>query len=118
MNLEDLVNLAIFGLGPPFALLLVALALVAIGGVDHGRLAYASVGLGLLIASAAAFVTYWWLWGIAFGYADTNRPIPRNIDRGLNLSMIICATAYGGLLTTGMAAFLRPGIRTTANASS
>jgi hypothetical protein len=37
-----------------------------------------------------AWVTYWYLWGEAFDYADTSRPVPLALDRASNIAIAGC----------------------------
>ena len=39
---------------------------------------------------ALAWVTYWYLWGRAFDYADTYRPVPLALDRASNVAIAAC----------------------------
>lgn len=37
-----------------------------------------------------AWVTYWYLWGQAFDYADTYSPVPVALDRASNIAVAAC----------------------------
>lgn len=37
-----------------------------------------------------AWVTYWYLWGQAFDYADTYRPVPLALDQASNIAIAVC----------------------------
>lgn len=39
---------------------------------------------------ALAWVTYWYLWGKAFDYADSYRPVPLALDRASNIAIAAC----------------------------
>ena len=42
------------------------------------------------VLMALAWLAYWYLWGKAFEYGDTYRPVPRALDRALNIAMAAC----------------------------
>lgn len=42
------------------------------------------------VVAATAFVSYWYLWGKAFDYADANRSVPAAIDQALNVALAAC----------------------------
>ena len=54
---------------------------------------------------ALTWVTYWFMWGKAFSYADANRPVPVAIDTVSNVSMVLCAVGGVALAGTGIIAF-------------
>lgn len=46
--------------------------------------------VALSAVMAIAWVTYWYLWGEAFDYADTYRPVPPALDRASNIAIAAC----------------------------
>lgn len=40
-----------------------------------------------------AWVSYWYLWGQAFDYADTYRPVPLALDQASNIAIAACFTS-------------------------
>ena len=49
--------------------------------------------VALSAVMALAWVTYWYLWGKAFDYADTYRPVPPALDRASNVAIAACFMA-------------------------
>lgn len=48
--------------------------------------------VALSAVMALSWVTYWYLWGKAFDYADTYRPVPLALDRASNVAIAVCFT--------------------------
>ena len=46
--------------------------------------------LALSGVMALAWIVYWYLWGQAFDYADTYRPVPTALDRAAELAIAVC----------------------------
>ena len=44
----------------------------------------------LAAVMALVWFTYWYLWGTAFDYADTYRPVPPALDRASNIAIAAC----------------------------
>lgn len=53
------------------------------------RWVYATA-VALSAVMVLAWVTYWFLWGEAFDYADTYRPVPVALDRASNIAIAGC----------------------------
>ena len=49
--------------------------------------------VALSAVMAMAWVSYWYLWGKAFDYADTYRPVPLALDRASNIAIAVCFTS-------------------------
>jgi hypothetical protein len=58
--------------------------------------------MALVVSSWAGF---WYLWGRAFEYADTNRPVPTAVDTASNAFAVICALACIALVATAATTF-------------
>ena len=46
-------------------------------------------------------MTYWYLWGKAFDYADTNAPVPPALDLASNLAIAVCLISSGLVAALG-----------------
>ena len=57
--------------------------------------------VALSAVMAIAWVTYWYLWGKAFDYADTYRPVPLALDRASNIAIAVCFTSSVLVATLG-----------------
>lgn len=102
MTWEDLFNLAVLGGVPAL------LALGAAGILVTPRPRWVSA-LALVLASVmtAAFAVFWVVWGRAFEYADTDRPVPASLDLERDIATIVFATAYVLFLLTSIAALIK-----------
>ena len=49
-----------------------------------------ATAIGLSAVTALAWVTYWYLWGEAFEYADAYRPVPPALDRASSVAIAVC----------------------------
>ncbi|HET8982141.1 MAG TPA: hypothetical protein VFN47_05610 [Pedococcus sp.] len=102
MTWEDLFNLAVLGGAPA----LLALGAVGILVTPHPRWVSA---LALVFASVmiVAFAVFWVVWGRAFEYADTYRPVPASLDLAGDIAAIVFAAAYVLFLLTAIAALIK-----------
>ncbi len=102
MTWEDLFNLAVLG-GAPALLVLGAIGILVI---PRPRWVTA---LALVLASvmAVAFAVFWVVWGRAFEYSDTYRPVPASLDLAGDIAAIVFATSYVLFLLTAIAAWIR-----------
>jgi len=71
--------------GPPIVLS----TCVSLRVTRQPRWVYATA-VALSAVMMLAWVTYWYLWGEAFDYADTNRPVPVALDRASNIAIAAC----------------------------
>ena len=71
--------------GPPLVLTTCVLLRVT----RQPRRVYAT-GVALSAIMLIAWVTYWYLWGQAFDYADTYRPVPLALERASNIAIAAC----------------------------
>ena len=90
--------------GPIGAVVHVPLALTLLAIAKRPRWAL-WLGGTLSAVVALTWMTYWFLWGKAFNYADANRPVPVTIDTASNVSMVLCAISGVALAGTGIIAF-------------
>ena len=74
--------------GPPLVLITCVLLRVT----RQPRWVFATA-VALSAVLALAWVTYWYLWGKAFDYADTYRPVPLALDRASNIAIAACFTS-------------------------
>ncbi|MGH3986152.1 MAG: hypothetical protein ACRDTZ_02380 [Pseudonocardiaceae bacterium] len=102
MSLEDLFFVAAFASAPA----ILALAACGIFLVPRPKwvTAFALVNATVM---AGAFVTYWVLWGRAFDYADTYRPVPKSIDQASTIAAMVFAATLSLFLLTAIATFIR-----------
>jgi len=84
----DLAFVVALFVGPPVALITCLL----LRGAGQPRWVFAAAA-ALSAVMVLAWVAYWYLWGKAFEYADTNRPVPPALDRGSDLAIAVCCTA-------------------------
>jgi len=89
MSIPDLVFLT----GPFGALVLAPLSVTAIAVVKGPRWVFIILGAALTAVAALSFIAYWFLWGQAFDYADTNKPVPARLDLASNVAMTLCSIA-------------------------
>ena len=109
MNSPDLVFLT----GPVGALVLAPLSFTAIAVVKRPGWVFI-LGAALTAVVAWSFVAYWFLWGQAFDYADTNKPVPARLDAASNVAMTLCSIASLALVVlaaTAVVTKLRPRAR-------
>lgn len=52
-----------------------------------------ATAVALSAVMALAWVTYWYLWGKAFDYADTYAPVPLALDRASTIAITACFTS-------------------------
>ena len=71
--------------GPP----LVLITCVLLSMARHARWVLATA-VALSGITALSWVAYWSLWGTAFEYADTYRPVPPAVDRASNIAIAVC----------------------------
>lgn len=81
--------------GPPLAVV----TCVLLKGARQPRWVLATA-LAPSAVAALASVAYWYLWGKAFEYADTYRPVPPGVDRASNIAIAV------GFVSTLMVAAL------------
>ena len=84
-TIGDLVFVVGIFAGPPLVLITCVLLRVA----RQPRWVYATA-VALSAVMVLAWVTYWYLWGEAFDYADTYRPVPPALDRASNIAIAAC----------------------------
>ena len=84
-TIGDLVFVVGIFAGPP----LVLITCVLLGVTRQPRWVYATA-VALSAVMVLAWVTYWYLWGEAFDYADTSRPVPLALDRASNIAITAC----------------------------
>ena len=84
-TIGDLVFVVGIFAGPPLVLITCVLLRVA----RQPRWVYATA-VALSAVMVLAWVTYWFLWGEAFDYADTYRPVPVALDRASNIAIAAC----------------------------
>jgi hypothetical protein len=87
----DLVGVA-FLLGPVGGPVLALAAFVPLVTIRRSRPAVAAA-IVLMSVYAAAFVTYWYFWGLAFDAVDAYRPVPAGVAWWENVSLVVCALA-------------------------
>jgi hypothetical protein len=68
--------------GPPLALVICVLLM----GARQPRWVLATAVAPMAVAALAS-VAYWYLWGKAFEYADTYRPVPPELDRASSIAI-------------------------------
>ncbi len=71
--------------GPPLVLITCVLLRVT----RQPRWVYATA-VALSAITVLAWGAYWYLWGKAFDYADTYRPVPLALDRASNITIAAC----------------------------
>jgi hypothetical protein len=108
VNVPDLIFLT----GPFGALILAPLSLTAIVVVKRPRWMFI-LGAALTAVAALSFISYWFLWGQAFDYADANKPVPTRLDVASNVAMTLCSIASLALvgLAVAVIAKRRPAAR-------
>ena len=99
MNIPDLVLLT----GPFGALVLAPLSFTVLAVVKRPRWVFI-LGAALTAVAALSFIAYWFLWGQAFDYADTNKPVPSRLDVASNVAMTLCSLASLALVVLAAAA--------------
>lgn len=81
---------------------LVALCICVLLAVARQPRRVVTVAMALTAALAVSWVTYWYLWGKAFDYADSYRPVPLALDRASTLLTALCFLL--SLLVSGLGA--------------
>jgi hypothetical protein len=71
-----------------------------------------TTALTLTVVAALSFVAYWYLWGEAFNYADSNRAVPWTLDAVSNLAMVVGVVAGVAVLALGVARLVTARIAT------
>ena len=84
-TLGDLVFVVGIFAGPPLVLITCVLLRVT---RQPRRVFVTAVALSAVMM--LAWVTYWYLWGQAFDYADTYRPVPVALDRASTTAIAAC----------------------------
>ncbi|WP_155992777.1 hypothetical protein [Nocardioides sp. URHA0020] len=58
--------------------------------------------VGLTFTAATSFIIYWYLWGRAFEYEDTNyKPAPPALDTALSIAIGVCQASTLTLIALG-----------------
>ena len=104
-----------FLLGPLCAPVLTVLAVVILFVARPVRWAF-RVGIGLAGLTTAAWLTYWFLWGKGFDYADSGGRHGWPVGGVADAISVVCAAACLALLGTVVVAFQR--VRGSASGSS
>ncbi|MDQ3157436.1 MAG: hypothetical protein M3Q98_12020 [Actinomycetota bacterium] len=105
---EDLAMMALFTVGPPVALLLFAVSIVAVVILPRGRREGFVVCAAVLTAVGLVGVFIMvWMWGIGFDYADANKPVPPAIDDSMVFGFFVACASYAGVLAAGLLAAAR-----------
>ncbi|MET9023485.1 hypothetical protein ABZV93_26280 [Actinopolymorpha sp. NPDC004070] len=92
-----------FVVGPLGAMVMAPLAIVVL--VVRQRRRAARLGAPLMALIVLSWAGFWYLWGREFDYADTNRPVPTQVDTASNALAVVCALGCVALVGTTVTTF-------------
>ena len=95
-----------FLLGPLLAPVLTIVAVAIIVAVRRIRWAV-RLGMGLAGLTTVTWLTYWFLWGKAFDFADSGGKQGWDVQGVTDAVSVVCASACAALLGTAVLAFQR-----------
>lgn len=60
-----------------------------------------ATAIACAVVAATAFVSYWYMWGKAFDYADANRSVPPVLNQASNIAIAVCLLSSLMVATLG-----------------